>query len=215
MVRTICMRGWGRRWKSLLRRVVRSQLWALGGRFNPIVPVCKGEIDEAFWSLLRYVDPDLIYTYTPLTQTTIDRIDKEIVPWRIEAHPAHLAAPLPTPHFVPSASEGLVKSHQMKNGLAELVVAVSLLVAVSAVGQTFSSVSCEAVGGMLMTNIGAIAAKIFRASGTRFSCLPFHHREGVPSFVTGSGAPHYHFNPGLQQLCVCSSSSPCPLCPPW
>lgn len=31
------------------------ELW--GGRFNPIVPVCKGEIDEAFWSLLRYVDP--------------------------------------------------------------------------------------------------------------------------------------------------------------
>ncbi len=45
-------------------------LW--GGRFNPIVPVCKGDIDEAFWSLLRYVDPDLVYTYTALTQTIID-----------------------------------------------------------------------------------------------------------------------------------------------
>jgi len=87
------------------------ELW--GGRFNPIVPVCKGDIDEAFWSLLKYVDPDLVYTYTPLTQTTIDRIDKEIVPWRIEAHPAHLAASLPTPHFVPDASEGLVKSRQV------------------------------------------------------------------------------------------------------
>ena len=87
------------------------ELW--GGRFNPIVPVCKGDIDEVFWSLLRYVDPDLVYTYTPLTQTTIDRIDQEVVPWRIEAHPAHLAAFLPTPHFVPSASEGLVKSRQV------------------------------------------------------------------------------------------------------
>jgi hypothetical protein len=87
------------------------ELW--GGRFNPIVPVCKGEIDEAFWSLLRYVDPDLVYTYTPLTQNTIDRIGREIVPWRIEAHPPHLAGPDPPPHFAPNASEGLVKSRQV------------------------------------------------------------------------------------------------------
>jgi hypothetical protein len=87
------------------------ELW--GGRFNPIVPVYKGEIDEAFWSLLRYVDPDLVYTYTPLTQNTIDRINREIVPWRIEAHPQHLAGPDPPPHFAPNASEGLVKFRQV------------------------------------------------------------------------------------------------------
>jgi len=98
---------------ELLDELFETNYGLWGGRFNPIVPVCKGEIDEAFWSLLRYVDPDLIYTYTPLTQTTIDRIDKEIAPWRIEAHPAHLAAPLPKPHFVPDASEGLVKSRQV------------------------------------------------------------------------------------------------------
>jgi hypothetical protein len=86
-------------------------LW--GGRFNPIVPVSKGEIDETFWSLLRYVDPDLVYTYTPLTQNTIDRIDREIVPWRIEAHPAHLTGPNLLPHFSPTASEELVKSRQV------------------------------------------------------------------------------------------------------
>src|SRR5207249_11224379 len=79
-------------------------LW--GGRFNPIVPVHKGEIDDSFWSLLKYVDPDLVYTYTPLTQTTIDRIDREIVPWEIEAHPAHLMGPDSPPHFVPTASQG-------------------------------------------------------------------------------------------------------------
>jgi hypothetical protein len=86
-------------------------LW--GGRFNPIIPIRNGEIDEAFWSLLRYVDPDLVYTYTPLTQDTIERIDREIVPWRIEAHPAHLAGPNPPPHFPPDASEGLVNSRQV------------------------------------------------------------------------------------------------------
>ena len=73
----------------------------------------NGEIDEAFWSLLRYVDPDLVYTYTPLTQNTIDRIEREIVPWRIEAHPSHLVSAEPPYHFHPNASEGLVKSRQV------------------------------------------------------------------------------------------------------
>jgi len=41
-----------------------------GGRFNPIIPVRDGQIDEAFWFLLKYVDPDLLYTYTPLAQGT-------------------------------------------------------------------------------------------------------------------------------------------------
>jgi len=86
-------------------------LW--GGRFNPIIPVRKGEIDESFWSLLKCVDPDLVYTYTSLTQSTIDRLDKEIVPWRIEAHPAHLVRPDLPPHFSPNASEGLMKSRQV------------------------------------------------------------------------------------------------------
>ena len=72
-------------------------LW--GGRFNPIVPVRKGEIDEAFWSLLRYVDPDLVYTYTPLTQATIVLIpmkvvgDSDLIPvTRSDAMPATFGA---------------------------------------------------------------------------------------------------------------------------
>lgn len=84
-----------------------------GGRFNPIVPVRNGEIDEAFWSLLRYVDPDLIYTYASLSQKTIDRIDREIVPWRIEPHPPHLTAPGSPAHYAPNASQGLTKSRQV------------------------------------------------------------------------------------------------------
>jgi hypothetical protein len=86
-------------------------LW--GGRFNPIVPVRNGEIDETFWSLLRYVDPDLIYTYTPLSQATIDRIDREIGSWRIEAHPSHLSGPDPPAHYPPSVSLELMKSRQV------------------------------------------------------------------------------------------------------
>lgn len=85
-------------------------LW--GGRFNPIVPVYKGEIAEPFWSLLKYTDPDLVYTYTQLAQSTINRMEREILPWHIEAHPPHLLEPHPKPHFVPWASERLVNSRQ-------------------------------------------------------------------------------------------------------
>jgi hypothetical protein len=58
-----------------------------GGRFNPLIPVKDGEISEAFWSLLKYVDPDIVYTYVSLTNSQLDRIDREIVPFRIQRHP--------------------------------------------------------------------------------------------------------------------------------
>jgi hypothetical protein len=86
-------------------------LW--GGRFNPIIPVHDGEIGEAFWSLLKCVDPDLIYTYTPLTQITIDRVDREIGPWRIETHPRHLSESIQPAHYPPALSQELVKSRQV------------------------------------------------------------------------------------------------------
>ena len=86
-------------------------LW--GGRFNPIIPVQNGEIGEEFWSLLTYADPDLVYSYAQLSQSTVDRIDREVVPWRIEAHPPHLFESHPKPHYHPNASDELVKSRQV------------------------------------------------------------------------------------------------------
>jgi hypothetical protein len=86
-------------------------LW--GGRFNPIIPVQDGEIGEEFWSLLTYADPDLVYSYTQLKQSTVDRIDREIVPWRIEAHPPHLFESHPQPHYHPHLLDELVKSRQV------------------------------------------------------------------------------------------------------
>ncbi len=98
---------------ELLDSLFKANVELWGGRFNPIVPVTDGEIDEPFWALLRYVDPDLVYTYAPLSQGTIDRIEREIVPWRIEAHPSYLLEANPTPFFHPNAAESLVKSRQV------------------------------------------------------------------------------------------------------
>jgi hypothetical protein len=98
---------------ELLDSLFKANYGLWGGRFNPIIPVCKGEIDEAFWSLLTYVDPDLVYTYASLSQGTIDRISRDIGPWRIEKHPSHLTTPGSPPHYFPHATEELVKSRQV------------------------------------------------------------------------------------------------------
>jgi hypothetical protein len=55
-----------------------SHVW--GGRLSPIIPVIKGEISPAYWQLLRNVDPDRIYSYTPVTQAVIDGLASEIGP---------------------------------------------------------------------------------------------------------------------------------------
>lgn len=86
-------------------------LW--GGRFNPIIPVRDGEITEPFWSLLKCVDPDIVYTYAPLSGTLVKRIERELVPCRIEAHRCKLDGSDPYPYYPPDATQELVKSRQV------------------------------------------------------------------------------------------------------
>src|SRR6266852_6309403 len=57
-------------------------LW--GGRFNPIIPVRDGEVSEPFWCLLKYVDPDIVYTYAPLSEGLVKGLERDLVPCRIE-----------------------------------------------------------------------------------------------------------------------------------
>jgi hypothetical protein len=61
-----------------------------GGRLFPIVPVIDGTISPGYWSLLRTVDPDSIYSYATLPQTLVDRLLSEINPLVMEGHPPHL-----------------------------------------------------------------------------------------------------------------------------
>ncbi len=86
-------------------------LW--GGRFNPIIPVRDGEVTEPFWSLLKCVDPDILYTYAPLSGSLVKRIERELVPCRIEAHRFKLDGSEPHPHYQPTATGELVKSRQV------------------------------------------------------------------------------------------------------
>jgi hypothetical protein len=86
-------------------------LW--GGRFNPIIPVRHGEIAEPFWSLLRCVDPDIVYAYASLSATSIERIQRELVPCRIEAHRFKLDGSDQYRHFPPTAASELVKARNV------------------------------------------------------------------------------------------------------
>ena len=60
------------------------EVW--GGRYNPIIPVISGQVDERFWPLLKFTDPDVVYTYAEMTETCLDRIDAEIAPYSVLRH---------------------------------------------------------------------------------------------------------------------------------
>jgi len=61
-----------------------------GGRHNPIIPVTEGNLYPDYWQLLKIVDPDVVYTYSDLSQATIERLDWEIGPSHILHHQERL-----------------------------------------------------------------------------------------------------------------------------
>jgi hypothetical protein len=63
--------------------------------------VIDGTISPGYWSLLRTVDPDSIYSYTALPQAIVDRLLAETNPLAMERHAAHLTQG-DHPHYAPS-----------------------------------------------------------------------------------------------------------------
>ena len=57
-----------------------------GGRYNPIIPIVDGNISEDYWELLKFSDPDIIYTFVEPDLSLIKRIHKEISPIYFERH---------------------------------------------------------------------------------------------------------------------------------
>ncbi|MBN1274230.1 MAG: hypothetical protein JXB26_18360 [Candidatus Aminicenantes bacterium] len=70
----------------LLDSIIEFNTRTWGGRYNPIIPVSKGEINESYWDLLKFSDPDIIYCYLGLKRYLIERIDKEISPYYLIDH---------------------------------------------------------------------------------------------------------------------------------
>ena len=57
-----------------------------GGRYNPIIPIVDGNISEDYWKLLKFSDPDIIYTFVEPKLSLIKRIHKEISPIYFKLH---------------------------------------------------------------------------------------------------------------------------------
>jgi hypothetical protein len=57
-----------------------------GGRYNPIIPIVDGNISEDYWKLLKFSDPDIIYTFVEPDLSLIKRIHKEISPIYFKLH---------------------------------------------------------------------------------------------------------------------------------
>jgi len=71
---------------ALLDSIYEFNISHWGGRYNPIIPVTDSKIDDSYWGLLKFSDPDIIYTYAWLSKSLVDRIDREISPFHFVMH---------------------------------------------------------------------------------------------------------------------------------
>jgi hypothetical protein len=104
---------------TLLDALFSACTGAWGGRLFPIVPVIDGTISQGYWSLLRTVDPDLIYSYTVLPQALVDRLFSEINPLAMERHPPHLMQGEP-PYYAPSHHGRLIRANRVLSFATEI-----------------------------------------------------------------------------------------------
>jgi hypothetical protein len=51
-----------------------------GGRFSLVVPCLRGEIAKEYWAWLELFDPDIVYSYVELTDTSVLEIHERIGP---------------------------------------------------------------------------------------------------------------------------------------
>jgi hypothetical protein len=93
---------------ELLDTIFSASTGFWGGRLFPIIPVIDGVISSGYWSLLRRIDPDWIYSYAVLPQDTVDQLLKEINPLGMEHHAHHLLQG-DHPHYFPSLDHRLVR----------------------------------------------------------------------------------------------------------
>jgi len=71
---------------KLFDKIIEFNTNCWGGRYNPIIPVMDGEISEDYWKLLKFSDPDIIYTFIELDLPLIKKIHKEISPMYFKLH---------------------------------------------------------------------------------------------------------------------------------
>jgi len=66
-----------------INQIIRYSIGTWGGRFHAIIPTSGEEIAPAWWKLLTILDPDIIYSFLPLNDKLIQRINRHILPAKI------------------------------------------------------------------------------------------------------------------------------------
>ena len=87
---------------ELLDALFKSNYGIWGGRYNPIIPVSSSEISDNYWKLLKFADPDIIYSYCEISGDLIRRLDHELCPLKMVRH-RRLPSEEEHPDYSPSA----------------------------------------------------------------------------------------------------------------
>src|SRR5579872_1835251 len=73
-----------------------------GGRFSLIAPCINGRIAPAYWPWLEAYDPDIVYSYVPLSRGDVLEIHERLAPSEYKYHEFHGEPRLDVFGFTPS-----------------------------------------------------------------------------------------------------------------
>ncbi|TAK06315.1 hypothetical protein EPO44_05540, partial [bacterium] len=68
---------------SEINQIIRYCVGCWGGRFNGIFPTTGTEIPEQWWKAMVVLDPDIVFSFFPLEEKLIWKINRHILPARI------------------------------------------------------------------------------------------------------------------------------------
>jgi hypothetical protein len=72
--------------RAILDSIFAACYGMYGGRFAIVVPCREGQISEAYWCFLEASDPDLIYSYIPISEALEQQIHERLYPSSLLEH---------------------------------------------------------------------------------------------------------------------------------
>ena len=66
-----------------INQIIQYSVGVWGGRYHAIIPTTGKEIASDWWKLLVLVDPDIVYSFVPLDDCLVYRINRHILPLKI------------------------------------------------------------------------------------------------------------------------------------
>lgn len=81
-----------------------------GGRFSLIVPCINGRVSPAYWPWLEAYDPDIVYSYVPLSDEDVLEVHERISPSLYQEHDTGLTPRLDVYGFKPSFNFDILSS---------------------------------------------------------------------------------------------------------